>query len=73
MDLSVKAVIMDMIWSYGLWMSQWTRSKFLLLELLFDALFSSLDVKFFLLHRHTIDGYVRISNMFYSAGLVVYL
>ena len=73
MDLSVKAVIMDMIWSYGLWMSQWTRSKFLLLELLFDALFSSLAVQIFLLHRHTIYGYARIYNMFYSAGLVVYL
>ena len=54
-------------------MSWMTLFKSLLLELLFDALFSSLDVKFFLLHRHTIDGYVRISNMFYSAGLVVYL
>ena len=54
-------------------MSWMTLFKSLLLELLFDALFSSLVVKFFLLHRHTIDGYARISNMFYSAGLVVYL
>jgi hypothetical protein len=54
-------------------MSWWMSSKFLLVELLFDALFSSLAVKIFLLHCHTIYGYARISNMFYSAGLVVYL